>query len=165
MAYFLLSKYVCSKINTFIWNFWWGGDGESTIFWKNWASCSKPKFDGGLGFKDCHLFNLAMLAKQCWRLISKPNSFWAHYIKTLYVPNSSFFNAKKGHNPSRVWMSLLAGKKLLEQRHGRIGYGRRWGMCTTNFFLFYFILYTANMGPNLELPRAKNVNPSRSLSP
>lgn len=48
MVYFLIPKYICEEINSLIPNFWWGGDGDSKrIYWKTWATYSKPKINGG----------------------------------------------------------------------------------------------------------------------
>lgn len=91
MACFLLPKDVCSKFIALIRSFWWGGDGDSKrICWKNWATCSKAKIGGGLGFRDCHQYNLAMLARQGWRLLSKPNSYWARFLKAT-ISRIQFF--------------------------------------------------------------------------
>lgn len=34
-----------------------------------------------MGFRILKEFNLALLAKQCWRLIHNPDSLWAQVIK------------------------------------------------------------------------------------
>lgn len=82
---------------------WCGGDGDSKrICWKSWSIYCKPKIVGGLGFQDNHNFNLAMLAKQGWYLITNSNSFLARFIKALHFPNFSFLQANKGLNPSKV---------------------------------------------------------------
>lgn len=40
-------------------------------------SFCEPKDEGGMCFRDLYAFNLAMLAKQGWRIIHNPNSFCA----------------------------------------------------------------------------------------
>lgn len=68
---------------------------------------------GGLGFKDFEAFNIALLAKQFWRLIDCPNSLWARVLKGLYFPNKSWKEAVRGPKPSWLWTSLLEGRKLI----------------------------------------------------
>jgi hypothetical protein len=51
-----------------------------------------PKNQGGMGFRDLHCFNLAMLAKQSWRLISNPNSLSALVLKAKYFPDGNILN-------------------------------------------------------------------------
>lgn len=72
-----------------------------------------PKRSGGLGFRDFKIFNLALLARQGWRLLSECNSFWAKVAKSIYFPNSLFLYAKKGSRPSWMFSSLLEGRDLL----------------------------------------------------
>ena len=48
-----------------------------------------------MGFRDFALFNKAMLGKQGWRLIKRPNSLCAQVLKGKYYPNSDFLSATK----------------------------------------------------------------------
>ena len=66
-----------------------------------------------MGFKDIHSFNMALLAKQGWRLLTEPNSLFSRIFKAKYFPWCSFFKAKLGSNPSYIWRSILAARKLL----------------------------------------------------
>ena len=66
-----------------------------------------------MGFRDIHAFNLAMLAKQAWRLIQGGPSLFARVYKARYFPNSSFMVADLGANPSFVWRSLLEARDLI----------------------------------------------------
>ena len=75
---------------------------------------TQPKGMGGLGFKDFELFNLAMLAKQAWRLLQEPNSLSARILKAVYYPTSSILEAEAGKNPSQVWRSIVEGRDTLK---------------------------------------------------
>lgn len=68
---------------------------------------------GGLGFKDFEAFNIALLAKQFWRMIECPNSLWARVLKGLYFPNKTWKEAVRGPKPSWLWTSMLEGRKLI----------------------------------------------------
>ena len=50
------------------------------------------------GTQDLHAFNLAMLAKQSWRLITHPHTLRAQVLLAKYDPNENLLNAglKKG---------------------------------------------------------------------
>ncbi|WCJ21653.1 RNA-directed DNA polymerase (reverse transcriptase)-related family protein [Euphorbia peplus] len=96
--------------------FWWKSSGsDSGIHWKNWTRLCVPKNRGGMGFRDIHIFNLALLAKQGWRLLQHPNSLVARVLKAKYYPTSNFLHASLGHNPSYVWRSILNGRAVLER--------------------------------------------------
>lgn len=73
----------------------------------SWSCLSKHKSTGGMGFRSFKDFNLALLGKQGWRLLSNAHSLASHIYKEKYFPNSNFLEVKLGHNPSYIWRSLL----------------------------------------------------------
>lgn len=113
---FKLPLSICKCLNSIISKFWWGSsNSERSIHWGAWYKLTDPKSMGGLSFKDFEAFNVALLAKQFWRLIQSPNSLWARVIKGLYFPNKSWTEAVKGPKPSWIWSSLFEGRKLIQQ--------------------------------------------------
>ena len=94
--------------------YWWGQtSNEKKIHWINWKRLCDPKKTGGMGFHDIHAFNLAMLAKQAWRLLNHQNSLFFKVYKARYFPNVSFVEAELGSNPSYVWRSLLKARDIV----------------------------------------------------
>ena len=81
---------------------------------------------GGLGFKEMESFNLALLAKQWWRIIHNEKSLSFRVLKDKYFPNSEPMRCPKGPNSSYLWNSLWEGRRIVEQgATWRVGDGRR----------------------------------------
>jgi hypothetical protein len=71
---------------------------------------------GGLGFRDFENFNLALLAKQGWRLLHNTESLVAKIYKEKYYPNGTFLETPLGRSPSYAWRSIWNARKLLKER-------------------------------------------------
>ncbi|CAL2278196.1 unnamed protein product [Prunus armeniaca] len=71
---------------------------------------SLAKSEGGLGFRDSYDFNLALLAKQSWRILNNPHALWVKLLNARYFPDCGFKDATLGHRPSWIWRSLLVGR-------------------------------------------------------
>jgi len=69
---------------------------ENKMHWLSWEKLKEPKKQGGLGFRDAHAFNIAMLAKQNWRLIQKLDSLCAKILKAKYYRDENVLSAKPG---------------------------------------------------------------------
>jgi len=94
----------------------------------------KPKQWGGLGFRDIELFNLALLARQAWRILNEPNSLSARVLKAVYHPSVEFLEAELGTGPSRVWRAIIEGKEVLAQGIiRRIGTGETTNIWSMNW--------------------------------
>lgn len=96
MSCFKLSPVVCRKLTSAVSNYWWGSSLDNhKLHWLRWEKLTRSKRDGGIGFRDFSLFNKAMLGKQGWRLITRPDSLCALVLKGKYYPNNDFLSASK----------------------------------------------------------------------
>jgi hypothetical protein len=81
--------------------YWWAQqDKERKIHWVSWPKLSTREEKGGLRYRDLHLFNLAMLARQAWRLIQFLDSLCARLLKSKYWSNGDLFGAREGQGIS-----------------------------------------------------------------
>ncbi|PNX86605.1 ribonuclease H, partial [Trifolium pratense] len=63
-----------------------------------------------MGFRHLYGFNLAMLGKQGWKLLTNHDTILSRVFKAKYYSKEGFLDAKLGHNPSYVWRSIHASQ-------------------------------------------------------
>ncbi|XP_019163182.1 PREDICTED: uncharacterized protein LOC109159537 [Ipomoea nil] len=117
MSVFLLPIGLCREMEVIMNQYWWTGrigDGRG-IRWRSWEGLSRPKANGGMGFRRLHEMNLALLGKQAWRLVTNPTSLLARVFKARYYPSCEYFEAGEGSNPSFVWRGMLEVRSCLKE--------------------------------------------------
>ncbi|PNX90290.1 ribonuclease H, partial [Trifolium pratense] len=89
MSVYLLPDSTIKDIERMMNSFWWGGGSNNKgIRWLAWDRMIHPKTRGGLGFRDIYAFNLAMIAKQGWNLMTKPHTLVAKLYKARWSVGS-----------------------------------------------------------------------------
>lgn len=115
MSCFDITKTFCEDISSMVCRYWWNNQEEERHHWLGWQCLTKPKSAGGLGFRDLHIFNMAMLARQGWRLLQDPESLCGRVLKAKYFPNSSILEATAVPGISYSWRSILKGVALMKE--------------------------------------------------
>jgi hypothetical protein len=116
MMVFKITKNICKGISDAISQFWWGDEEEQKhMHWKAWWKMCIPKSSDGMGFRDLHCFNLSLLAKQVWRLLSEPDSLCARVLRAKYYPDGRLLNATLKRGSSFTWQSIMACLKSFKK--------------------------------------------------
>ncbi|KAM1011190.1 hypothetical protein FF1_046429 [Malus domestica] len=85
--------------------------GKKNIHGIDWRTLCKPKWDGGLGFRD--LYFVGTIAKFWWRLVKSPVSLAFQLLKVHHFPKCEFLKATCNTNSSYCWRSILAARNVL----------------------------------------------------
>ncbi|KAL0417527.1 UNVERIFIED_CONTAM: putative mitochondrial protein [Sesamum radiatum] len=123
MGCFRLPLSLVKEIQSMVANFWWHNGETRKIHWINWRKLCKPKSQGGMGFRDLQAFNLALLSKQLWRIISNPDSLLSRVLRAKYFPDGQALLAPAERNPSYTWRSIQAAQQVVRG-------GLRWRICS-----------------------------------
>ena len=103
ISVFQLTLKLCDELDAMCAKFWWGQvRDERKIHWQRWEKLTRSKKEGGMGFRDLRAFDLAMLAKQGWRLLNDDSSLVYQCLKARYFSRTHFFDAKESPNCSFV---------------------------------------------------------------
>ena len=114
MSCFKLPDTLCDELTGMVRQFWWGQvKEEKKLAWMSWDKMCLPKEKGGMGFRDLKKFNLALLAKQGWRLQTNSASLFYRVYKAKYFPRCNFLEATLGSQPSFAWRSILVAQAVV----------------------------------------------------
>jgi len=126
MGAFPIPSSLCDEIERMMNSFYWGSkkDGSRGINWMRWDKLTLHKSSGELGFRNMEAFNLSMLSKQGWKLLTDPSSLLSRILKVKYFPRRDFLDVNIGHNPSYTWRSIWSSQNLINLGYRwKIGYG------------------------------------------
>lgn len=117
MSTFLLPSTLIDELQRMMNSFWWGHGTNPAkgIKWEKWEDLCKHKYVGDMEFMNLHLFNITLLGKLCWKLISQPNSLVNRILKARYFPRDDFFDANLGSNPSQIWRGIVEARDLVRR--------------------------------------------------
>ncbi|XP_030505154.2 uncharacterized mitochondrial protein AtMg00310-like [Cannabis sativa] len=111
-----------------------------------------------MGFRDLQDFNLAILGKQGWRLLTRLDSLAAHVFKARYFPNGTFLNASLGNNSSFVWRSILEAQHLIREGvHWCVGNGEDINILDEPWLPIKENPYVSSLHPGLFNVRVSNL--------
>jgi hypothetical protein len=79
------------------------------MHWIVWDKLSIPKSNGGMDFRDMHVFYIALLVKQVWRSLTNPNSLCAQVLLGRYCHNPDLMDSQSANDNFKN----LAGRQAL----------------------------------------------------
>ncbi|KAA3466579.1 reverse transcriptase [Gossypium australe] len=107
MSCFLLPHIFCEELERIIANFWWqkayGKKRDPLVSMAILVSIKGRR-------RSLAKFNVALLAKQGWRIMNNTDSLVTLVFKAKYFPNTDFLNSSLGNNCSYTWKSIRAAK-------------------------------------------------------
>ena len=113
-----------------------------------WDKLSLHRCLGGFGFRNLEAFNLSILRKQGWKLLSNSTSLLTRVLKAKYFPRRDSLNANLGQNPSYTWRSLWSTQSLLILGHKwKIGDGSN-----INVWSMLWICNLPSLKPSIPQP-------------
>jgi hypothetical protein len=107
-----------SSLDRIFKNFWWGFPKDKTknLSLKSWSSIYLPKKEGGLGFRRMHEFNLSLIAKLGWKLITNTNCLWVKQLQNKYIKYGDSISSPISTSTSWLWKSILKIKPFISAR-------------------------------------------------
>ena len=89
-------KGLCEQLDAIVRRFWWNpiSDVGSYSFPIAWASLCWPLKEGGLGFKKFWEFNLALLSKLAWCLLTGKDCLCISLLRAKYKVRNNWLNHK-----------------------------------------------------------------------
>ncbi|KAF7804493.1 putative LRR receptor-like serine/threonine-protein kinase [Senna tora] len=109
-----LPKKVVDKIDSITNDFFWGTKGNrKRIHLLSSKVLRQPRWEGGLGIKNIKLFNEALIPKNVWRLVERPNALCSRWFLEKYQNPNMELDFKSTSQDSLYWKSIIRNKSLV----------------------------------------------------
>ncbi|GJQ90435.1 RNA-directed DNA polymerase, eukaryota, reverse transcriptase zinc-binding domain protein [Tanacetum coccineum] len=96
-------------------NFFWGGNKDKNkMAWVKWPIILNSFDKGGLNIGSLKAFNLALLQKWRWRLLSSPNALWVQVIKAYHGQEGGFDT--NGCSFKGIWANIVGTSNFLHSK-------------------------------------------------
>ncbi|XP_074270200.1 uncharacterized protein LOC141593145 [Silene latifolia] len=143
---FILPKTVISKIKAICSSYLWhGNDSKENHALVSWENACKPIRQGGLGFKNLHLWNVAAVGKYVWWVAQKADHLWVRWVHAIYIKNGNWMDYEPGSGSSWAWRKICQVKHLMKPyllsitdlKHYTIKAGYQWLKPDVNLVSWY----------------------------
>ncbi|KAL2942986.1 LINE-1 retrotransposable element ORF2 protein [Bienertia sinuspersici] len=129
MGNMLIHKRIIKQITSIVMAFWWGGGQKvaKPIHWVKRSCLERRKEEGGLGIRNLEAFNIALCAKQAWRIHNNPQLLVSRVLTKKYKasPIELAFQGKILATSSWAMRSMINSASTLKEGIGtQIGNGR-----------------------------------------
>ncbi|GJW24413.1 RNA-directed DNA polymerase, eukaryota, reverse transcriptase zinc-binding domain protein, partial [Tanacetum coccineum] len=110
---FILPKTIAYDIERimrdFVWNYGEFKRGKAKV---NWDIVCKPKVEGGLGIKSLFSWNIALMSKHIWNIITHKESLWVKWVNVYKLKGRSFWDIPEKAGACWAWKNLLRFRPL-----------------------------------------------------
>ena len=115
MSSFLMPISFSSYLDRILKNFWWGflEDKTRNLSLKSWSFICLSKEEEGLGFRRMHEFNLSLIAKLGWKLISNTDCLWVKQLQNKYIKYGDFISSSISSFASWLWKCIQKIKPII----------------------------------------------------
>ncbi|GJY57634.1 RNA-directed DNA polymerase, eukaryota, reverse transcriptase zinc-binding domain protein [Tanacetum coccineum] len=123
---FILPLTVYDDIDSLMSNFLWSNTDEiGSMVSVKWSDVCRPKNQGGLGLKSMHEWNIALMAKHLWSIISNKNTIWVKWVKVHKLKGKNLWDIDLNKGMSWSWKHLLNLRdKIKEFVNVKLGNGK-----------------------------------------
>jgi hypothetical protein len=87
--------------------------GSENLSLKSWNSICLPKEEGGLGFRRMHDFNLSLISKLGWKLLSNFDCLWVNQLQKKYIKYGNFISSPNVSSSSWIWKGIQKIKPFI----------------------------------------------------
>lgn len=99
MSIGLLPTKLLRELDSILRRFWWNPRDGVKHYWTPmaWSSLCKPREGGGLGFRKFADFNLAILAKLAWWVLTNKDCLCAEILEAKYKVGGNWLIVQMAH--------------------------------------------------------------------
>ncbi|XP_026451593.1 uncharacterized protein LOC113351901 [Papaver somniferum] len=116
MQILALPKETLDKLDRVQRDFWWKKDDSKKKggYIKAWNNMYRPKSQGGLGIKNPHKFNIALLTKLSSRVIIEKEQLWVKLLEAKYFDKGNPMEPTRNYELSWIWKSIQKGLNIIK---------------------------------------------------